>query len=242
MSTPSLQFSHTSLTGVIGVVPCDPEIIAVFPQLSSTVIPHEQEIKIRRGDTLNLSILVQNDDDPPDRVSIMTSVMRFAVHQGPGIPRSSLSNTQLANSGALIYKRSYLPAEIEYTGASNGEAVIHVRPSDTRDLPQVPALWDLELTNRVDLLSTTGLKANLVMGSPVIQSVGFSWTDFPIGDGDMIEIQGKLVLVVEVLNSAQLHVDFQDWVGATQIDFCLYTGDRKTLASGTFTTVGDIAI
>ena len=242
MPTPRLRFPSTSLSGVLGVVPSDQEVVGVFPQLSSTTIPHEQEIRIRRGDTLNLGIQIQNDDDPPDPVSLLTSVMRFAVRQGPGVPRSQLAPNQLANDDALIYKRSYLSSEIEFPNASNGEAIIHVRPSDTRDLPQVPTLWDLELTRRVDLLTTTDLKANLVMGSPVIQSVGFNWTDFPIDDGDMIEIQGKLVLIIDVLNAAQLRVDFQDWTGATHTDFCLYTGDRKTVASGPFTSVGDVAI
>ncbi len=242
MPQPRLKFPSTSLTGVLGVVPCDSEVVGVFPQLSSTVIPHEQEIIIRRGDTLNLGVQIQNDDDPPDRVSLLTSVMRFAVRQGPGVPRSQLGTNQLANSDALIYKRSYLASEIEFSNGSNGEAIVHVRPSDTRDFPQVPTLWDLELTRRVDLLTTTGLKANLVMGSPVVQAVSFNWTDFPIGDGDMIEIQGKLILIVEVLNSVQLLVDFQDWTGATQIDFFLFTGDRKTVASGPMTVVGDVVI
>jgi hypothetical protein len=237
-----LTFPATSLTGILGVVPSNPEVVGVFPQLSSTTIPHEQEIKIRRGDSLDLGVQVQDDDDPPSGVSLLTSAMRFAIRQGPGVPRSLLAVNQVANFDALVLKRSYLPTEIEYTDATNGQAIVHVRPNDTRALPQVPAIWDLELTRRVTMIDVSALRVNLVAGGDVAQAVNFSWIDLGVQAGDLFEAQGTVVLIVEVMNAVQLKTDFVNWTTATQTTFCLYTGNKKTIAAGPFTALGDVVI
>lgn len=242
MATPKLNFFSTSLTGILGVIPSEPEVVGVFPELSSTIIPHEQEILIRRGDTINIGVQIQNDEDPPEAKSLLTSAMRFAVRQGPGIPRSQLTGNQVPNFDALILKRSYDMTEIEYSNATQGQAIIHLRPTDTEELPQVPTLWDLELTSRGTIFVTTDLKVNLAKGSTVAQAVGFDWNTLGVKAGDLFEAQGKTVLVVRVLNGIQLGTDFDGWDTATQIPFCAFTGDKKTVASGPFTSIGDIVI
>lgn len=242
MATSRPKFFSTSLTGVLGVVPSDPEVVGVFPQLSSTIIPHEQEIRIHRGDSYDIGIQVQNDDDPPDRISLLTSAMRFAVRQGPGVPRSRLAANQVLNFDALILKRSYDQTEIEFSNASQGQAIVHLRPPDTEELPQVPTLWDLELTRRGTMFDTNGLKVNLAMGSTVVQAVGFDWIALGVGAGDLVEVQGTVVLVNRILNAVQLQTDFAGWATATQIPVLAYTGNKKTIASGPFTSIGDIVI
>ena len=89
--------------GILGVVPSNKEVKAVFPSLSATVIPHSQEIKFRRGDSFDIDVQVQNDQDPPSKVDISRSVVRFGAKQGFGPP----GGPNIGNEGAQILKQSY---------------------------------------------------------------------------------------------------------------------------------------
>ena len=234
-----LHVSH-GLVGILGVVPTEPEIIGVFPEISATVQPHSQEIRFRRGDSLDIPILIQDDQDPPSGVVIARSVLRWAAKQGFGV--TERFGVRVRNEGALIIKRSYDPREIEFTRESNGEAILHIKRADTLELPTVPAVWDLELTRPVDHIDTAGATVNLTAGSDVVFGNAVNWQDLGIGIGDILEVQGLTVVILEVLSQTHLKVDFSLWTAENLVDFNLWTGNVKTVATGPFEAIGDVIV
>lgn len=241
-----MYYSHSSPTGVLGVYPSDPEVIGVYPELSSTILPHAQEVKMRRGDDLDLRFQVQNDYDPPDQVLISGAVVRWAAKQGYGV--GERDGLFIGNEGALILKSSYSPREISLDGSGRG--TIHVTRADSMNLPLSPAVWDLELTmpkGDIDVPSNASIQ--LTAGTSIVTAINFTWPDI-ILPGDIFEAQGKRVLVIKRVSPVHLKVDYSAWntmvVPASAPgyadEFCLSQGSTKTIASGPFVVVGDVVI
>lgn len=239
------HFAH-GIPGILGVFPSDQEIVGVFPALSSTVIPHAQEIRLRRSDSLTIKLQMQDDKDPPDGVVIDGAVLRWAAKQGFGI--GERQGIQLDNEAALIVKRSYDSSEIEVTSGSNGQALIKLRRSDTHLLPLSPAIWDLEMAKPIEsiALPPTG-QVQLLASSDIVLALNFQWTDLGVAAGDIFEAQGKRVLILEVEPTA-LRVDYSGWTTAVvpaqaancEDQFDLARADIKTVASGPFVVEGDV--
>jgi len=227
----------SSVPGILGVVPSRVQVRGVFPALSATVIPHSQEIKFFRGDSFDIDVQVQDDYDPPNRVDISRSVMRFAAKLGFGnVPYGST----IGNSGAQILKKSYLASEIEYVNEVNGQARLKIKKRDTLEHPTIPLIWDIELTSPVEHLTTLGT-VRTSAGDPVI--MGTAETDFSVVDlGDIIHVEGKHVLIIEVLSSHAIKTDFDGWAGGSGQDYNLYRGSSKTIAGGPWTCLGDVVI
>lgn len=231
----------TDSPGILGVRPSDPEVVGVYPQLSATVIPHAQEIRLRRGDSLDIPVQVQNEKDPPDPVSIGGGVLRWAAKQSFGT--SYHFQLFLGNETAFVVKRSYDPLEIEFTDATSGRAVVHVGREDTLDMPTAPAVWDLELTLPTEQIDVpSGATAEVLSGSDIVTTTGAGLTSLGVRAGDLIEVQGRRVLVLSVFDDRQLRVDFTDWDTASKLPFALYRGNTKTLAAGRFSVLGDVVV
>lgn len=228
--------------GILGTWSSDPEVIGVFPQLSATVNSHSQEIRFFRGDSFNIGLQLQNDADPPSKVDLGVSVVRFAAKQGYGITTSS---TFVGNEGAIILKRSYDPAEIEVPFGTDGRAIIKIGKRDTMDHPLVPFVWDLEVTKAIESLMVVG-SVTVTEGSDIVMGTGadFSGVDM----GDIFEAQGKRVLILDKLDDQTLQVDFQGWTSeslasgadCTNGGYCLYVGRTRTVAFGPWTALGDV--
>ena len=229
--------------GVLGSWASDPEVIGVFPELSATVITHAQEIKFYRGDSFNIGLQLQNDSDPPSAVDLGVSVVRFAAKQGYGLTNSK--GVLVGNSGALILKRSYDPREIEIPLGTGGQAVIKIKKRDTLDHPLVPFVWDLEVTKAIEEVPSTGT-VTVTAGSDTIMGTGASFGDLDLGD--IIEVQGKRVLILDRIDDQNIQVDYSDWTSETInaagpdcIDgYCTYVGRTRTVAFGPWTAVGDV--
>lgn len=239
--------------GVLGVVLSDPEVIAVFPELSSTILPHAQEIRFYRGDDLDIGVQIQNDLDPPDKVAISDSVLRFAAKIGAGgVPTSLRNRVVLGNEAALIVKRSYDPEEIEIVSDTNGQVIVHVRREDTWDLPLVAASWDLEITKPVSDIALPSGSVLLSAGSDIAMSTtpSLDWTALRIRPGDLFQAQGRTVLVRAVLSAQHLQVDWSDWTAGIlptsgspppcSDAVCMFRGRTKTVAFGPFVPLGDV--
>lgn len=231
----------TTSAGVIAVYGSDMEVVAVYPEMSSTILPHGQEIRLYRGDDLDLRVQLQNDGDPPDQVSLDQSVVRWAAKQGYGLVPTSLKNRViLGNEAALIVKRSYDPAEVELSDAARGRAIVHLRRDDTWALPSVSAVWDLEVTKPVsDVTLPEGARVQLVPGSDVALAVNVLWSGLSLRGGDIFEADGRRVLVREVLSDMHLRLDWSSWTGGLT-SFQLRRGRTKTAASGAFVLMGDV--
>lgn len=217
----------------------------MFPVLSSTVIPHAQEIRLRRSDSLSIKVQIQDDKDPPDRVLVDGSVIRWAAKQGYGI--GERPGIQLDNEAALIVKRSYDASEIEVLG--NGQAIIKLHRADTHLLPLSPAIWDLEVAKPIeDVGLPTGAEIQVQAGSDTVMARNFDWTKLGVVQGDLFAAQGRLVLVLEVISAAHLRVDWTAWTAAVvpasaancADEFCLTRSNIKTVASGPFVVEGDV--
>lgn len=227
--------------GILGVYPSDPEVVGVFPSMSSTVEPIGQKIRIVRGDSIDIKVQIQDEQDPPDKVMIGDTVLGFAVKQGYGI--NSDKRHVLGNEGANIVKRSYDDQEIEVVNAANGQAIIHLRREDTRPLPLLPHLWDLQLTKaKHELVWPSSASVQLTKGSDVIYSPQNLWEDLKIRSGDLIEVQDRLVLIRSVLNGAQLQVDYSDWQNESSATPRVWEASSRTVASGPFEVMGDIIV
>jgi hypothetical protein len=231
----------TNRVGVLGVVLSDPEVTAVFPRMSSTIIPHGQEITFYRGDDLDIAIQLQSDGDPPDPVSLENSIVRWAAKQGHS---NASANVQirpvLGNSAALIYKRSYVPSEIEIVNASRGQAIVHLHREDTIDLPAVPAIWDIEVTRPtscIDLPDDATIMAT--NGSDVVSAIGFDWTSLHIRNGDIVNVGGRLVMFVERLSQMHARLDWSIWEPGV-LPISAYRAQTKTVARGRFVALGDV--
>jgi len=230
-----------SSPGLLGVVPSPVEVIGVFPSLSATVMPHRQEVKFRRGDSFDLDLQVQNDQDPPSRVDISRSVIRFGAKQGYGMTYTSVS-LAVGNEGLQIFKSSALPSEIELVNETSGQARIKIRKSDTVNHPLGQMYWDIELTQAVEhILGTTGT-VTVVEGQQVVQGVGTDFLAAGVGLGDIIHVDGRYLMILEVLSATAMTVDFTGWSTGSGLDYNLYRGSSKTIASGPWNCVGDVVI
>lgn len=228
----------SSIAGILGTVPSNPKVIAVFPALSATIIPFAQEIRFRRGDSFDIDVQVQNDQDPPSRVDISRGVLRFAAKLGYGTTPTGT----IRNEGAQIIKRSYLASQIEFINETRGTARIKIKKSDTVEHPLNQLVWDLELTVPVEHLA--GQPGTLILQSnmDVIQGVG---TDFEAADvslGDILHVQGKHVMILQRLSSTALKVDFSGWTTESGAEYNLYRGASKTIAGGPWMCLGDVVI
>jgi|SRR6056300_567843 len=224
------------ITGILGVIPTDQEIVGVYPTLSATKLPHAQEIRFRRGETLDLPIQIQDDQDPPDKVALLNAVIRFAAKQTFG---TGYHFQLYVGDRALVAKRSYDSSEIEFTSDSNGQAILHVSSEDTEGLPAAPAVWGLEVIRPTTQIAVpTNGKANFLEGSDMVQSSGFCWTDIGVRAGDLILAQGRTVLVLDVPAPTVLQTDFNGWAYEAQAEICLYHASSKVVASGPFEVLG----
>lgn len=236
--------------GILGTWPSNPEIIGVFPELSATIVPHSQEIRLRRGDAVDIEIQVQDDLDPPNGFGLSGAVMRWAAKKGFG--ETERPGVVVTNDGASIIKRSHDPLEIDFTRDTNGQAILHLRREDTFELPLSPSIWDLEVTKAVEEITpTAGSTVRLTKGSAVVFANGFSWKDLMIMGGDIFFAQGKRVLVLKRLSDITIEVDHSDWENEAAIpaeapgcdpEFCLFRGMTKTVAAGPFVVEGDVVL
>lgn len=238
-------YSHPQPVGVLGVYRTDPEVIGVYPELSSTVLPHAQEVRMRRGDDLDLGFQIQNDYDPPDAVLIDNAVVRWAAKQGYGV--GERAGLFIGNEGALILKRSSDSAEISFSG--NGRGQVHITREDSMGLPLSPALWDLEITMPVEDVSILTGSVQLMNTSSIVTAMGFVWPK-TLKSGDIFEAQGRSVLVISRISDQHLKVDWTDWTTAIvpssapncADEFSVHRGKTKTVASGPFVVEGDVVI
>lgn len=227
--------------GILGVVPSAVEVKAVFPALSATVIPHAQEIRFRRGDSFSIDVQVQDDQDPPNAVDISRSVVKFGAKQGFG--KYQVSNDVIVgNEGLQILKQSYLPAEIEMVDETNGQCRIHIKKADTHDHPLVPMVWDVEIILPTEHLDGQPGTVIVQDGDPVVQGVGTDFEAAGIGLGDIIHIEGRHVMVVEVTGPMSLTTDFTGWSGGSGLDYNLYRGASRVVASGPWMCLGDVVL
>lgn len=223
--------------GLLGVYRGPKEIVGVFPELSATVQPHSQEIKFFRGDSFDIDVQVQNEQDPPMNSSLEGSVVRFAAKQGFGLTRRAGILT--GNEGALIIKRSYDSSEIELVNAVNGKARIKIRRADTFEHPLVPFVYDVEVTKPVASVSIpSGSTVCVVAGSDIIMD---SSADFSaVMAGDIIQVQGRNVLILDKIDSRAIRVDYSGWTTDKVADYCLFEGRTRTVAFGPWTAQGDV--
>ena len=221
----------------------------MFPSLSATAIPHDREIRFRRGDSLDIPVQIQDDGDPPEYEPIGGGVLRWAAKIGYGV--TEREGVVVGNDGALILKRSYDPKEIEFTQSASGRAIIHVRRADTMNLPLVPAVWDLELTKSASVIDVpSGATVQLVKGSPSVLANGLDFRAMEVMPGDLFAAQGYTVLVTKVTSPIHMEVDFTDWetgsvpasAPGSAPEFCMFVGKVKTVASGPFVVEGDVIL
>lgn len=235
----------TTDSGVLAVVMSDPEVEAVFPELSSTILPHSQEIRFYRGDSVDIAVQLQNDGDPPDPVSLDNAVLRFAAKQGHGgVPTSLRNRVVLGNEAALIVKCSYDPLEIEIFQSSAGRAIVHLDRDDTHLLPSVPAVWDLEVTRPAGEIVIPDGQVLFTPGDDVVLSAtpSLDWTALRLKAGDLFLAQGRVVLVRAVISSQHLRLDWADWTPGLLPSSSMraWRGRTKTTAHGSFVALGDV--
>jgi len=238
--TPNPVFSF-GFPGILGVLPSTQEVKAVFPALSSTVIPHAQEIKFRRGDSFDIDIQIQDDRDPPSEVDASNSVLRFGAKPGYGQYNVSTPSLVYGNDGLQIYKRSYDELEIEQVNPSNGQFKIHIKKSDTVEHPAIPMVWDLELTIPTSQLSAPGTVI-VQNGDPIIQGIGTNFGDDGLTAGDIIVIEGRRIMIDTVHSETSIETDFTGWSGGTGLSYELYVSQSRVIASGHWTCLADVVI
>jgi hypothetical protein len=230
----------TTSAGILGVFPQEPEIVGVFPKLSASFMPHGQEIRFHRGDSFDIPILVQDDQDPPDPIMLDGAVLRWAAKQNPASETIPPSDVNL-----LIRKASYDESEIEFTNPTNGRAVLKIDRDDTADLPQVSACWDLEVTVPTEEIAVpVDARATTVTQSPTVSIVGVNLMALGLRRGDILDVAGstrRRVLVKKVLSPSMVETEFNGWVPETGLEFCLFRASTRTVASGPFKALLDIA-
>jgi hypothetical protein len=226
-------------SNVLGTVPSEPEVTAVFPELSSTIIPHQQDILMRRGDSADIAVQIQNDYDPPEEYNATGSVLRWAAKQGFGETESV--GITLGNEAAIIMKRSYDPLEIKMVNSAKGQAVIFLRKADTANLSLSPTVWDLEMTKPMEeLIPPSGSSVRLLANSAIVRANGFSWVDLGIQAGDLFRTQNLTVVVNRVIGTLDIEADYQNWSSDSMASFQGWRGNAKTVAGGTFRLLGDV--
>lgn len=231
--------------GVLGVVPTDPEVIAVFPELSSTVLPHAQEIRFFRGDSLDIGIQVQDDRDPADPVSLSNCLLRFAAKQGHGgVPSSLRNKVVLGNEAAMVLKSSSDSDQIEIVSEVSGQAIVHLYREDTHLLPTGSAVWDLELVRPREAVTLPAGNVLFTSGADVVLSTipSLDWTTLGLRSGDLFLAQGRTAVVAAVLSSQHLQLDWADWTSAVvpTSEISVYRARTKTVAYGAFVVLGDV--
>jgi hypothetical protein len=226
--------------GILGVFPIEPEIIGVFPELSATFHPHGQDIRFHRGDSFDIPIRIQDDQDPPDPKMLMNAVIRWAAKQNKASESIPPSDVNL-----LIRKSSYDASEIEIVDETNGKALLKICREDTANLPQSVACWDLEVTlPKEEVAVPDGAYANLVTQSPTLTIVGANMTSLGLKAGDIIATFGstqRRVLITQVLSPSQVMTDFTGWSSETNVEFCVFRASTRTVASGRFEALLDVA-
>lgn len=228
--------------GILGVVPKNLEVKAVFPSLSATVIPHSQEIKFRRGDSFNIDVQIQDDSDPPYKVDISRAILKFGAKQGYGVYPGSGTRPIVGNENLQILKQSYDTSQISLIDATNGKARIYIKKPDTYEHPMVPLLWDLEVILPFEHLSNQPGTVITQSGDPVIQGTGTDFQAAGIGLGDVIHVEDKHVMVTEVTGPTTITVDYTNWSGGIGLDYNLYFGASRVVASGPWTCLGDVVL
>jgi hypothetical protein len=232
----------TTAQGILGVYRSNPKVIGVYPELSATLIPNMQEIRLRRGDSLNIAVQIQDDHDPPDPVSIdAEAVLRWAAKIGYG--KTEREGVVIGNEGALILKRTYSTDEIELTGA--GRAIVHLRRADTLRLPLSPAVWDLEMTKPTEAIAVpTGGQVQFVAGTHIAIASGLDWTALNLRPGDLFTAHGRTVLITGILSPAHLELDYTGWPSGSipSSEVKLAVSETRTVASGPFIVEGDVVI
>jgi hypothetical protein len=230
----------TASVGILGAFLQEPEIIGVFPSLSATYMPHGQDIVFHRGDSFDVPIQIQNDLDPPDPFRLDNAVVRWAAKQNKAsesIPPSDLN--------LLIRKSSYDQSEIEITNATKGQAVLKIRRADTMNLPQSVACWDLEVTiPKEELFVPDNAFATTVKQSPTVMITGLDATSLGLMSGDILATFGDTphrVLIKNVLSPTMIETDYTGWDAETAIDFSLFRTSTRTVASGRFRALLDVA-
>ena len=228
--------------GILGVMPITPlEVKAVFPILSATVIPHAQEIRFRRGDSFSLNVQVQDDQDPPNTIDISRSVIKFGAKQGFGKYQVS-NNVLVGNEGLQILKQSYLPTEIAMVDETNGRCRVYIKKSDTHNHPLVPMNWDIEIIIPTQHINNQPGTVITQAGDPVVQGIGTDFEAAGIELGDIIHVEGRHVMVVEVTGPMSLTTDFTHWTGGSGLEYNLYLGTSRVIASGPWTCLGDVVL
>lgn len=207
----------------------------MFPTISSTIIPHMQQIKFHRGDSFDIKVQIQDDGDPASVVGVYGAVLRFASKLGYGTPQNG---PFVGNEGAFITKRSYTSDQIEMVNPSQGRVIIKIQRGDTIDHPLIPMVWDLEITVPVGEIPALG-KVITVPGDFIVHGIATGFDG--VVPGDIITVEGIDVMVMENLSSA-LRTDFDGWRGGIAIPYSLHRGNTRTVASGNWTCVGDVMI
>lgn len=234
----------TSVQGILGVYRSNPKVIGVYPALSATLLPNSQEIRLRRGDAINIAVQIQDDHDPPDPVSIDAgAVLRWAAKIGYG--KTEREGVVIGNDGALILKRTYSADEIEVTQGGAGRAIVHLRRVDTMRLPLSPAVWDLEMSRPTEpiALPADG-QVQFVSGTHIAIATGLDWTTLNLHPGDLFTAHGRTVLITEVLSPAHLELDYTGWPSGSvpSSEVRLAASETRTVASGPFIVEGDVVI
>jgi hypothetical protein len=227
--------------GILGVIPSATEVKAVFPSLSATVIPHAQEIRFRRGDSFSLDVQVQDDNDPPNAVDISRAVVKFGAKQGFGKYQAN-NSVIVGNEGLQILKQSYVTAEVEMIDATNGRCRIHIKKADTHDHPLVPMFWDVEVILPTQHLDGQPGTVIVQAGDPVVQGVGTDFETAGVALGDIIHIEDRHIMIAEVTGPTILKTDFTGWTGGSGLDYNLYLGASRVVASGAWTCLGDVVL
>jgi len=234
----------TADVGIVGMVTSDPEVTAVFPTLSSTVLTHSQEIRFFRGDSLDIAVTIQDDSDPADPVRLENCILRWAAKHGHGLVPTSLRNRViLGNESALLVKTSDRATEIEIVSEAKGHAVIHLEPTDTFLMPGgVPAIWDLELVKATHDVPIPPGSVAVSAGSNTVMSlsVPLNWTTSGLRLGDLLRIQGKLTRIVAIDGPQHLRVSRDDWSTEVTSNVVAWRSKTKTVAYGSFVVLGDV--
>ena len=219
--------------GILGVYWSSPEVKAVYPTISSTVQPHKTDIEFRQGDAFDIGVLVQDDADNPQTVSIDGCMLRFAAKLGSGVVPGDIAAT-IGLDGAIIVKRSSDPSEIAFAG--RGQARIIITMGDTIDHPlNMGYAWDLQITRPIEQRSTGG-KFRISSDGDILFGHGTDLSSVTVGD--ILKAQGKMVIITELLDTNVIRVDCSTWTNETRADYEIWRSESRIVASGHWTCVG----
>ncbi len=163
--------------GILAVFPANQEVFAVYPTLSSTILPHRQEIRFFRGDSFTFHVATQNDAQPPSNVDISRSVIRFAARQD--FASYTYANPADWNDSAVILKKNYVTDQISVTNEINGHFDVKIKRADTILHPLGRMGWDLEVTRPTEHLAGQPGTVSVQAGSPLITGPGNGFFSLP---------------------------------------------------------------